>query len=150
MRRTIVIAYYNSRFIWNLSRGFFPSRRKGFPRKYLCSCVWLISWWLIKLLVEFLNIHKIRLWSQQVVSVLPLCPTSPYPKIIYHNITMLKQIFHWNHWLLSLTLYMFDRSKFEGCRNFINKTDLIKKCKISVRKVILLHLLNQRIWNNWI
>ena len=44
---------------------FFPSRRKSFLRKYSCSCVWLISWWLIKLFVEFLNSHKTRLWSQQ-------------------------------------------------------------------------------------
>jgi hypothetical protein len=30
LRRTIVIAYYNSGFIQSLSRGFFPSSRKGF------------------------------------------------------------------------------------------------------------------------
>jgi hypothetical protein len=30
LRRTIVIAYYNSGFIRSLSRGFFPSSRKGF------------------------------------------------------------------------------------------------------------------------
>jgi hypothetical protein len=29
LRRTIVIAYYNSGFIRSLSRGFFPSSRKG-------------------------------------------------------------------------------------------------------------------------
>jgi hypothetical protein len=28
--KLIVIAYYNSGFIRNLSRGFFPSNRKGF------------------------------------------------------------------------------------------------------------------------
>jgi hypothetical protein len=39
LRRTIVIAYYNSGFIRSLSRGFFPSSRKGFPRKSLCSYV---------------------------------------------------------------------------------------------------------------
>jgi hypothetical protein len=39
LRRTIVIEFYNSEFIRSLSRGFFPLRRKGFSRKYLCSCV---------------------------------------------------------------------------------------------------------------
>ena len=39
LRRTIVIEFYNSEFIQNLSRDFFPSRRKDFLRKYLCSCV---------------------------------------------------------------------------------------------------------------
>ena len=36
--RNIVIDLRIVKLIWNLSRGFFPSRRKGFPRKYLCFC----------------------------------------------------------------------------------------------------------------
>ena len=39
LRITIVIEFYNSEFIWSLSRGFFLHGEKGFPRKHLCSCV---------------------------------------------------------------------------------------------------------------
>ena len=56
---------------------FSSLRRKGFSRKSLCSCVWLISWfnnfggniswWFIKIFVEFLNFHKTILQSQKVV-----------------------------------------------------------------------------------
>ena len=38
----------------------------------MCSYVWLISWWLIKLFVEFLNSHKTILWSLQMELVFPL------------------------------------------------------------------------------
>ena len=76
LRKTIVIWFYNSEFIRSLSRGFFLQGERVFHVN-LCSCVWLISWWLIKLFVEFLNSHKIRLWSQQVVSELPLSQHQP-------------------------------------------------------------------------
>ena len=34
-RRNIMIEFYNSEFIQNLSCGFFPSSKQGFPHKSL-------------------------------------------------------------------------------------------------------------------
>jgi hypothetical protein len=39
LRKTIVIEYYNNRFIRSLSRDFFPSRRKGFQCISVFLCV---------------------------------------------------------------------------------------------------------------
>ena len=43
LRRTIVIEFYNSRFIQSLSRGFSLQVEMGFPHKYLCLVYFIFS-----------------------------------------------------------------------------------------------------------